>query len=113
MDIYPFPVRFFSHIGYYRILSRIPCAIQEVLVIYSFYICVHVHSVIRFFAISWTVAFQAPLSVGFSRQEYWSGLPFPTSGDLPYPGIEPTSSSLTGGFFTVSNSSVCMLTAVS
>ena len=37
----------------------------------------------------WTVAHQAPPSMGFSRQEYWSGLPFPSSGDLPDPGIEP------------------------
>ena len=37
----------------------------------------------------WTVACQAPLSIGFSRQEYWSGLPFPSLGDLPDPGIEP------------------------
>jgi len=36
----------------------------------------------------------------FSRQEYWSGLPFPTPGDLPDPGIEPTSPALAGGFFT-------------
>ena len=39
-------------------------------------------------ATPWTVAYQAPLSVGFSRQEYWSGLPFPSPGDLPNPGIE-------------------------
>ena len=39
----------------------------------------------------WTVAHQAPLSIGFSRQEYWSGLPFPSPGNLPYPGIEPGS----------------------
>jgi len=39
----------------------------------------------------WTVAHQAPLSVEFPRQEYWSGLPFPPPGDLPDPGIEPTS----------------------
>ena len=38
-----------------------------------------------------TVSHQAPLSMGFSRQEYWSGLPFPSPGDLPYPGIEPRS----------------------
>ena len=38
----------------------------------------------------WTVALQAPLSVGFLRQDYWSGLPFPSPGDLPDPGIEPT-----------------------
>ena len=42
----------------------------------------------------WTSAHQAPLSVGFSRQEYWSGLPFPSPGDLPDPGIEPRSPTL-------------------
>ena len=42
----------------------------------------------------WTVACQAPPSMGFSRQEYWSGLPFPSPGDLPDPGIEPKSPSL-------------------
>ena len=47
-----------------------------------------------------TVAHQVPLSMGFSRQEYWSGLPFLTPGDLPNPGIEPVSPTLAGGFFT-------------
>ena len=42
----------------------------------------------------WTVAHQAPLSMGFSKQEYWSGLPFPSPGDLPDPGIEPRSPAL-------------------
>ena len=42
----------------------------------------------------WTVAHQAPLFMGFSRQEYWSGLPFPSPGDLPDPGIEPVSPAL-------------------
>ena len=42
----------------------------------------------------WTVAHQVPLSMGFSRQEYWSGLPFPSPGDLPHPGIEPGSPAL-------------------
>ena len=42
----------------------------------------------------WTVAFQPPLSMGFSRQEYWSGLPFPSPRDLPDPGIEPGSPAL-------------------
>ena len=46
------------------------------------------------------VAYQVPLSVGFSRQEYWSGLSFPSPGDLPDPGMEPESSALAGGFFT-------------
>ena len=51
----------------------------------------------------WTIVRQAPLSVGFLRQESWSGLPFPTPGDLPSPGIKPTSPeppALAGGFFT-------------
>ena len=48
----------------------------------------------------WTVARQAPLSTGFPRQEYWSGLPFPTPGDLPDPGIELVSPVSAGGLFT-------------
>ena len=47
---------------------------------------------VRLFAILWTAARQVPLSVGFSRQEYWSGSPCPPPGDLPDPGIEPASS---------------------
>ena len=46
---------------------------------------------VRLFPNQWTVAYQAPLSLGFSKQEYWSGLPFPSPGDLPNPGIEPES----------------------
>ena len=46
---------------------------------------------VRFFATPWIIACQAPLSMGFSRQEYWSGLPFPPPADLPDPGIEPVS----------------------
>ena len=46
---------------------------------------------VRFFVTLWTVAHQAPPSMGFSRQEYWSELPFPSPGDLPDPGIEPGS----------------------
>ena len=48
----------------------------------------------QLFVIPWTVASQASLSMGFSRQEYWSGLPFPTPGDLSNPGIEPESPTL-------------------
>ena len=48
-------------------------------------------SCVRLFAIPWTVACQAPPSMGFSRQEYWSGLPFPSPGDLPDAGIKPGS----------------------
>ena len=57
------------------------------------------------FETPWTVTHQALLSMGFSRQEYWMGLPFPTPGDLPKPGIKPgslMSPALAGGFFTTS-----------
>ena len=60
---------------------------------------------IQFFVIPWTVYHQALLSMEFSRQEYCSGMPFPMPGDLPGPGIEPTSPAspaLAGGFFTTS-----------
>ena len=54
--------------------------------------CVLSHlSCVQLFATPWTVACQAPLSMRFFRQEYWNGLPFPTPGDLPNPGIESTS----------------------
>ena len=46
---------------------------------------------VRLFVTPWTVAYQAPPSMGFSREEYWSGLPFPSPGGLPDPGIEPGS----------------------
>ena len=57
---------------------------------------------VQLFATLWTVAHQAPPSMGFSRQEYWSGLLFPSPRDRPNPGIEPTcpaSSALAGRFF--------------
>ena len=49
---------------------------------------------VRLFATPWTIAYQAPQSMEFSRQEYWSGLPFPFPEDLPNPGIEPGSLAL-------------------
>ena len=59
---------------------------------------------VRLFTALWTVACQAPLSTGFPKQEYWSGLPFPSPGDLPELGTEPTSvtsPALANGFFTL------------
>ena len=53
------------------------------------FLCVKSLSRVRLFATPWTVARQAPLSMGLSRQEYWNGLPFPPPGDLPDPGIKP------------------------
>ena len=55
---------------------------------------------VRLFVTPWTVAYQAPPSMGFSRQEYWSGLPFPSPGDLPNPGIEPRSPTLAADALT-------------
>ena len=52
------------------------------------------------FVTLWSVVHQVPLSVGYPREEYWSGLPFPSPGDLPDPGIEPTSPALAGRFYT-------------
>ena len=51
-------------------------------------------SCVQLFATPWPVAYQAPLSMGFSRREYWTGLPFPSTEDLPNPGIEPESPAL-------------------
>ena len=69
-------------------------------------ICVHARSFshVQLCATLWTIALQAPLSMGFFRPEYWSGLPCPPPGDLPNPGIKPTfftSPALAGGFFTI------------
>ena len=69
-------------------------------------LCVLSHfSHVWLFVTLWTIAHQAPLSTGFSRQEYWSGLPFPSPRDLPNPGIEPASLAslpLAGRFFATS-----------
>ena len=54
------------------------------------------------FVTPWTVACQSPLSVGFPRQEYWSGLSFPSPGHLPHPGTEPTSLALQADFLLLS-----------
>ena len=62
-------------------------------------------SCVQLFATPWTIAHQTLLSMDFFRQDYWSGLPFPSPGDLPNPGIEhasPMSPALAGGFFTTS-----------
>ena len=62
--------------------------------------CAQGLSRVRLFATPWTVTRQAPPSVGFPRQEYWSGAPLPMPGDLPHPGTESTSPASAGGFST-------------
>ena len=64
--------------------------------------CAQSLSLVQLFVTPLTVALQVPLSMEFSRQGYWIGLPFPSPGDLPDPGIEPESLALAGGFFTTS-----------
>ena len=67
---------------------------------------------VRLFATLWTEAYQAPPSMGFSRQEYWIGVPFPSPGDLPDPGIEPWSPCIIGRrFYRLSHqgSNICQL----
>ena len=86
------------------------CHLQSLLLVYSAFVlyllCVHVFiqaSCVCLFETPWTVAHQAPPSMGFPKQEYWSGLPFPPPGDLPNPGIKPispVSPALAGGYFT-------------
>ena len=69
-------------------------------------VCMLSHlSLVQLFVTMWTIAHQAPLSLGFPWQEYWSGMPCPPPGDLPDPWIEPvslTSPALAGGFLTTS-----------
>ena len=63
-------------------------------------LCAQLLGRVRLFPTPWTVGHQAPLSMGFSRQEYCSGLPFPPPGDLSNPGVELETHALAGGFFT-------------
>ena len=76
-------------------------------------------SYVQLFVILEAVACQTPLSVAFSRQEYWSGLPFPFPGNLPNPGVKPMSPALAGGFFATEplgklyQLSECMLSSLS
>ena len=85
--------------GIYQIFVCFCCCCSSYIVFFNHYSFVNFVKVkplnhLQLFATPWTVACQAPPSMGFSRQEYWSGLPFPSPGDLPNPGIEPKSPAL-------------------
>ena len=69
----------------------VKCLLQDHFSVKSVCVCVCGLSCAWLFAIPWTVACQVPLSIEFSRQEYWSGFPFPITRDLPNPGIKPES----------------------
>ena len=89
MCIHKFPLLFLfpSHLGRHRALRKVACAVQQVL-------NGLVAKLRPTLATPWTVVHQAPLSMGFPRQEYWSGLPFSYPGNLPNPGIESRSAAL-------------------
>ena len=77
--------------------------------------CAHILSCIQLFVTPWTVAYQVSLSMEFYRQEYHSGLPFPTPGYLPHPGIKPSSlasSALAGRFFPTDNTQEVTITYI-
>ena len=73
-------------------------------------VCMYVFSRVWLFTALWSVAYKAPLSLEFSRQEYWSRLQLPTPEDLPNPGIEPASPALAGRFFTPATPGKCFVT---
>ena len=105
--LYKFFFIFFSIISYYKILHIGLGAIQQVLEkglfckdCYYYESQSEVAQSCPTLCDRWTVAHQAPPSMGFSRQEYWSGLPFPSPGDLPHPGIEPRSPTLQADVLT-------------
>ena len=88
----------FEHLSHYNSDLSLTRLSTYCICFYCLRACVF--SCVRFFVAWWTVARQAPLSMDFSRQEYWSELLFPTPGDLPDSGIELVSPALGGGFFT-------------
>ena len=91
--------------------SGIFTKVHELLAFCAWY--AHLLSHVRLFATPWTVACHALLSMGFSRQEYWSGLPFPPPGDLPNSGTEPKSPALPAGSLPPCHlGSICFLTIV-
>ena len=103
----------FSHkntwtVVFFFLLQWQPCS--SILLQQPKYVCAKSLQLCLTLLTPWTVAHQAPLSIGSSRQEYWSGLPCPPPGDLPDPGMEPTYltyPTLAGGFFTTRTSLFC------
>ena len=107
MDSYTYPLKFLHRYSFpilaapdlhFLQLAPTVSTFLRLLCYKASYSCVLSHCV-QLFATSWTIAYQVPLSMGFSRQEYWSGLPFPAPGNLPVLGIKLTSPALTGGLF--------------
>ena len=102
----------YSHVIFSFWISFTKMCSKQLLILYNFskfgilFVCAQSLSHVQLFATLRTIACQTPLSMRFSSQEYWSGVPFPPPGDLPKPGIKPTSPvgpALAGGFFTLSH----------
>ena len=89
-----------TKISFYPLTDLLTIFINYGFMILKFYMVVQSLSSFQLFAAPQTIARQAPLSLGFPRQEYWRGLPFASPVDLPDPGIEPMSPALAGRFFT-------------
>ena len=92
----------FKFLGGWKRIRRIFCDTWKLYKIQFVTVYNVLLSHVRPFVTAWTVAHQASLPMGYSRQEYWSGVSCPSPGDLPHPGIEPRSPALAGGFFTAS-----------
>ena len=92
----PHPAHILANISGGSFIPRTDTFIQSL----GSYVCVCMLSHVQLFVTPWTVALQSFLSMGFPRQEYWSGLPFPLPGDLSDLGIKPVSPALADGFFT-------------
>ena len=93
----PWEALFLNHVFFFFFFFysvAVKRRIEEWVFLFSFPEKVNLLSHVWLFVTPWTVAYQAPLSMGFFRQEYWSGLPFPSSGFIPDPGIEPRSLTL-------------------
>ena len=90
---------FFKLVIYLHYQETFKCLEKPGYVNIVFQLCMCLCSAVSKSVTPWTIACQALLSTGFSRQEHWSGLPFPTPGDLPDPGIKPGSPVLIGRFF--------------
>ena len=94
----------YNYIELYIIYIRGPEKYIVYIILYMYYISYVMHVLSH--VLLWTVACQAPLSMGFPRQKYWSGLPFPSPGDLPNPGNEPASLVVVGNALPLSNQAV-------
>ena len=93
-------IRFSRYSLFFKLKKTPMYSVNGIVIQKPFVITVQLLSHVRLFVAPWTEAREAPLSMGFSRQEYWSGLPFPSLRDLPNSVIKPMSPALAGGYFT-------------